>query len=110
MSKSRYITRRPVLGALAALALAGAMPLAQAQGNFPSKPITFVVPYPAGGANDMLGRLVGQKMGRYWEPPAWWTTGLVPGPCWARASWRARRPTATRCLSAAWPRTPPARI
>jgi tripartite-type tricarboxylate transporter receptor subunit TctC len=59
MSKSRYITRRPVLGALAALALAGAMPLAQAQGNFPSKPITFVVPYPAGGANDMLGRLVG---------------------------------------------------
>jgi tripartite-type tricarboxylate transporter receptor subunit TctC len=63
MSKSRYLTRRPVLGALAALALAGAMPLAQAQGNFPSKPITFVVPYPAGGANDMLGRLVGQKMG-----------------------------------------------
>ncbi|MGU3626588.1 Bug family tripartite tricarboxylate transporter substrate binding protein [Comamonas sp. Tr-654] len=63
MSKSRYLTRRPVLGALAALALTGAMPLAQAQGNFPSKPITFVVPYPAGGANDMLGRLVGQKMG-----------------------------------------------
>jgi tripartite-type tricarboxylate transporter receptor subunit TctC len=29
---------------------------------FPSKPITFVVPYPPGGANDMLGRLLGQKM------------------------------------------------
>ncbi|MGE8319817.1 MAG: Bug family tripartite tricarboxylate transporter substrate binding protein [Comamonas sp.] len=63
MSHSRYPTRRPLLGALAAFALAGALPLAQAQGPFPSKPITFVVPYPAGGANDMLGRLVGQKMG-----------------------------------------------
>ena len=35
---------------------------AQAQAQFPSKTMTFVVPYPAGGANDMLGRLIGQKM------------------------------------------------
>jgi len=35
---------------------------AMAQGQFPSKSMTFVVPYPAGGANDMLGRLIGQKM------------------------------------------------
>lgn len=66
MSKPHHLTRRPILGVLGAigtLALAGAMPLAHAQGSFPSKPITFVVPYPAGGANDMLGRLVGQKMG-----------------------------------------------
>lgn len=49
------------LGAfVAGLALSGT---AQAQGAYPSKPITFVVPYPAGGANDMLGRLIGQKMG-----------------------------------------------
>ena len=33
-----------------------------AQGQFPGKTMTFVVPYPAGGANDMLGRLIGQKM------------------------------------------------
>ncbi|WP_280191371.1 Bug family tripartite tricarboxylate transporter substrate binding protein [Delftia sp. PS-11] len=62
MSHFPHLSRRPVLGALAALALAGAMPLAHAQNAFPSKPITFVVPYPAGGANDMLGRLLGQKM------------------------------------------------
>lgn len=37
--------------------------VANAQANFPNKPIVFVVPYPAGGANDMLGRLIGQKMG-----------------------------------------------
>ena len=53
--------RRLVTLALASLALGSAAPaLAQA---YPSKPITVVVPYPAGGANDMLGRLIGQKMG-----------------------------------------------
>ena len=41
-----------------------ALPLpAWADAAFPAKPITFIVPYPAGGANDMLGRLIGQKMG-----------------------------------------------
>jgi tripartite-type tricarboxylate transporter receptor subunit TctC len=35
---------------------------ALAQNQFPSKTMSFVVPYPAGGANDMLGRLIGQKM------------------------------------------------
>ena len=55
------INRRAATVALACLAACGAAPVfAQA---FPSKPITLVVPYPAGGANDMLGRLLGQKMG-----------------------------------------------
>ena len=55
------INRRAATIALACLAACGAgSAWAQA---FPSKPITLVVPYPAGGANDMLGRLLGQKMG-----------------------------------------------
>ena len=54
-------TRRLVLGLMAAAGTAAIAPLAQAQA-WPSKPITVVVPYPAGGANDMLGRLIGQKM------------------------------------------------
>jgi len=55
------LARRSAIAALAGLACAMAVPaLAQ---SYPSKPITVVVPYPAGGANDMLGRLVGQKMG-----------------------------------------------
>ena len=53
--------RRAFTFALAAAALGAAAP-AFAQG-YPVKPITLVVPYPAGGANDMLGRLLGQKMG-----------------------------------------------
>ncbi len=57
-------TLRRALGAAALGALAlSAAPGAMAQATYPSKPITFVVSYPAGGANDMLGRLIGQKMG-----------------------------------------------
>ena len=48
--------------ALSALACIGCLGTAYAQ-NYPAKPITLVVPYPAGGANDMLGRLIGQKLG-----------------------------------------------
>ncbi|WP_119153523.1 Bug family tripartite tricarboxylate transporter substrate binding protein [Caldimonas tepidiphila] len=65
MIGQKKATRRHLLAAAACLA-AGTLGLAGpalAQTAFPSKPITFVVPYPAGGANDMLGRLIGQKMG-----------------------------------------------
>ncbi len=47
-----------ILG-LAALAAAPAVALAQA---YPSKPIRFVVPYPPGGGNDDVARLIGRKM------------------------------------------------
>ncbi len=50
------------LGLCAAVGTLAPWRAAQAQA-YPSKPVTFVVPYPAGGANDMLGRLIGQKMG-----------------------------------------------
>ncbi len=61
--RSLLPARRAALSLFAAALLAAAVPAVQAQGPWPSKPITVVVPYPAGGANDMLGRLIGQKMG-----------------------------------------------
>lgn len=49
----------------AAAALATLVPLtAQAQaGAYPSKPIRLIVPYPAGGSNDVIARIVGTKLG-----------------------------------------------
>ncbi|GAA4354839.1 tripartite tricarboxylate transporter substrate binding protein [Variovorax defluvii] len=49
-----------------ALAVAGAVALAPpagAQGAYPNRPVTIVVPYPAGGSADILARTVGQKLG-----------------------------------------------
>lgn len=46
---------------LAALALAAAAPFANAQA-YPDKPITLVVPYPAGAAVDRVGRALGLEL------------------------------------------------
>ena len=35
---------------------------AWAQSGYPSKPITILVPFPAGGTTDILGRLVGRHL------------------------------------------------
>ncbi len=62
MSFPKTLSRRHILATAATTALAAVGGAALAQTPFPSKTMTFVVPYPAGGANDMLGRLIGQKM------------------------------------------------
>ena len=36
--------------------------VARAQGEYPSRPITLVVPYAAGGPSDVIARLIGQSM------------------------------------------------
>lgn len=37
--------------------------------NYPSKPITIVVPFPAGGTADVLPRIVAQKLSEKWGQP-----------------------------------------
>ncbi|QDL38110.1 Bug family tripartite tricarboxylate transporter substrate binding protein [Rhodoferax sediminis] len=49
--------------ALASLTASMAGAPAFAQGNWPTKPISYIVPFPAGGTTDILGRLIGQKLG-----------------------------------------------
>ena len=58
----RLPTRRALLCAAASAATLCALPHAQAQGTYPNKPIRMVVPFAAGGATDVLARVIGQKM------------------------------------------------
>lgn len=53
-------------GSFFALALAAAGVNSVAQ-DYPNKAIRFVVPYPPGGASDVVARLIGQKMGETWK-------------------------------------------
>ncbi|MDB5812270.1 MAG: hypothetical protein JWN94_4392 [Betaproteobacteria bacterium] len=48
-----------------AVVVAFGMALAAVAGaqSYPSKPVRFVSPYPPGGANDILARIIGQKLG-----------------------------------------------
>ena len=47
---------------LATLCLTAVMPAAAAD-TYPSRPIRFIVPFPPGGGNDIVGRIVAAKLG-----------------------------------------------
>ena len=42
---------------------------ALAQDGYPTRPVKFLVPYPAGGTNDVLARVVGDKLQAKWGQP-----------------------------------------
>ena len=60
--------RRRVLDTLGALTTACVIPMGWAQGSprFPTKPVTIVVPYSAGGGTDIVGRQLAQQLAELW--------------------------------------------
>jgi tripartite-type tricarboxylate transporter receptor subunit TctC len=59
--------RRTVLAALAASPVALATRGAFAQAAYPSQPIRIVVPFPAGGATDIMARAAAQRLTEQWK-------------------------------------------
>ncbi|WP_447778371.1 Bug family tripartite tricarboxylate transporter substrate binding protein [Variovorax boronicumulans] len=55
---------------LAALTLAGLLVgAARAQDDYPSRPVKLIVPFPAGGTSDIMGRLIAEVLGRQLKQP-----------------------------------------
>jgi len=62
--------RRLALAALAASAITLVAPLpALAQADYPNKPVKIIVPFPAGGTSDVMGRLVAEELGKILKQP-----------------------------------------
>lgn len=67
----RQITRRSIGSRLAALAVltTGFMSVTAFAQGYPNKPIRLIVPWPAGGSTDVLGRALGVELGKQFGQP-----------------------------------------
>ena len=72
MTLATEMTRRASLGTLlgAAASLSLVSPAALAQKSWPSKPLRWIIPYPAGGGQDFLARVLSVQMGSSWASPS----------------------------------------
>lgn len=60
----RYATKALGVGALAMMGMTQA-----AAQEFPKGPVKIIIPFPAGGPTDTVGRLIGQKLSELWHQP-----------------------------------------
>jgi tripartite-type tricarboxylate transporter receptor subunit TctC len=58
-----------VSAAISIACLAADASAQSAADQFPNRPVTIVVPFPAGGTADLTGRIVGQALARKWNQP-----------------------------------------
>ena len=67
LSVTRAATAAALLASIAVTAVCGSAQPATAADVYPSRRITLVIPYPAGGATDVLGRLLANKLSEAWK-------------------------------------------
>lgn len=65
MQKLRNRVGTALLGAVTALLAAGST--YAAEDSYPSRPVRLIVPFPAGGPTDVVGRLYAEKLTAHWE-------------------------------------------
>jgi len=60
--------------------------LSFAADRYPTKPITLIIPYQAGGGTDLNGRLIAKPCRRFWGKTSLWktTAGIRPVKEWPR--------------------------
>ncbi|MBG6072639.1 MULTISPECIES: tripartite tricarboxylate transporter substrate binding protein [unclassified Polaromonas] len=66
MSKRRLALITIAFSAIVFIASTGA---ALAQSDYPNKPVKIIVPFPAGGTSDVMGRLVAEELGKILKQP-----------------------------------------
>ena len=85
-----------LLTILAAIMLGPASTGIAAAQNYPTRPITMIVPFPAGGATDTLARFLAEQMRPILGQPVVIENVAAPPAASASAAPCARPPTATR--------------
>jgi tripartite-type tricarboxylate transporter receptor subunit TctC len=58
-----------IIGRLLTVLMLSLLPALAAAQDFPAKPIKLIVPFPAGGPNDIIARIVGQRMSELTKQP-----------------------------------------
>jgi len=66
MSNRRFALATLACAAIVLIAFSGP---ALAQSDYPSKPVKIIVPFPAGGTSDVMGRLIAEELGRILKQP-----------------------------------------
>lgn len=66
MSNRRFALATLACAAIGFIAYSGP---ALAQSDYPSKPVKIIVPFPAGGTSDVMGRLIAEELGKILKQP-----------------------------------------
>ena len=61
--------RQLVLTAIALVTAAFAPLAVHAQADYPNKPVKIIVPFPAGGTSDLMGRIIAEELGKQLKQP-----------------------------------------
>ncbi|WP_029524589.1 Bug family tripartite tricarboxylate transporter substrate binding protein [Polaromonas glacialis] len=66
MSNRRFALATLACAAIGFIASSGA---ALAQSDYPNKPVKIIVPFPAGGTSDVMGRMIAEELGKILKQP-----------------------------------------